>query len=170
MLSTDYLRQRALYTLQDLVTRYLTEEVVSGDASAAVEKAYQEWLGEVSDSEASEVVRTKPVLLNRPSQGYDYMEAVNSASSVSTPPNEPFESSSLGETVIRVDPSDAHRRVLVRGPKQPSPLKAEGEEGSEDMPHLMVSGCWLVCVGRMCTFPYSILTATLRYWMSRSRM
>lgn len=26
MLSSDYLRQRALYSLQDLVTRYLTEE------------------------------------------------------------------------------------------------------------------------------------------------
>ena len=28
MLSSDYLRQRALYCLQDLVTRYLTEESV----------------------------------------------------------------------------------------------------------------------------------------------
>lgn len=38
MLSTDYLRQRALYTLQDLVTRYLTEEAVTNEVNAAVEK------------------------------------------------------------------------------------------------------------------------------------
>ena len=37
MLSTDYLRQRALYTLQDLVTRYLTEETVT-EVNSAVEK------------------------------------------------------------------------------------------------------------------------------------
>ena len=30
MLSSDYLRQRALYSLQDLVTRYLTEEGLQG--------------------------------------------------------------------------------------------------------------------------------------------
>lgn len=34
MLSTDYLRQRALYNLQDLVTRYLTEEGVAEEAKA----------------------------------------------------------------------------------------------------------------------------------------
>ena len=28
MLSSDYLRQRALFSLQDLVTRYLTEETL----------------------------------------------------------------------------------------------------------------------------------------------
>ena len=34
MLSTDYLRQRALYSVQDLVTRYLTEEGVAQEAKA----------------------------------------------------------------------------------------------------------------------------------------
>ena len=38
MLSTDYLRQRALYSLQDLVTRFLTEEAVSSEAKAAISK------------------------------------------------------------------------------------------------------------------------------------
>ena len=32
MLNTDYLRQRALYNLQELVTRYLTEEAVANQA------------------------------------------------------------------------------------------------------------------------------------------
>lgn len=40
MLSTDYLRQRALYTLQDLVTRYLTEEAVTSEVDAAMEKVH----------------------------------------------------------------------------------------------------------------------------------
>ena len=34
MLTTDYLRQRALYNLQDLVTRFLTEEGVAEEAKA----------------------------------------------------------------------------------------------------------------------------------------
>ncbi len=38
MLSTDYLRQRALYNLQELVTRYLTEEAITSDANAALDK------------------------------------------------------------------------------------------------------------------------------------
>lgn len=42
MLNTDYLRQRALYNLQDLVTRYLTEEAVASEANgAAMDKVSQ---------------------------------------------------------------------------------------------------------------------------------
>lgn len=39
MLTTDYLRQRALYNLQDLVTRFLTEEGVAREAKAATATA-----------------------------------------------------------------------------------------------------------------------------------
>ena len=39
MLTTDYLRQRALYNLQDLVTRYLTEEGVAQEAKAIAASA-----------------------------------------------------------------------------------------------------------------------------------
>lgn len=38
MLSTDYLRQRALYNLQELVTRYLTEEAIASDALTSQDK------------------------------------------------------------------------------------------------------------------------------------
>lgn len=38
MLNTDYLRQRALYNLQDLVTRFLTEEAVTSEANTAMDK------------------------------------------------------------------------------------------------------------------------------------
>lgn len=52
------------------------------------------------------MVRSKP----RPHEGkeFDYAEAVNSASSVSTPPNDPFASDELGETVIKVDGAVTH--------------------------------------------------------------
>ena len=43
MLSSDYLRQRALYCLQDLVTRYLTEETLqrqTQDDNTAVSAEY----------------------------------------------------------------------------------------------------------------------------------
>ena len=39
MLTTDYLRQRALYTLQDLVTRFLTEEGVAREAKTTTATA-----------------------------------------------------------------------------------------------------------------------------------
>lgn len=39
MLSTDYLRQRALYNLQDLVTRFLTEEGVAQEAKSTTTAA-----------------------------------------------------------------------------------------------------------------------------------
>ena len=35
MLTTDYLRQRALYSMQELVTKYLTEDGVAKEAKAA---------------------------------------------------------------------------------------------------------------------------------------
>lgn len=34
MLTSDYLRQRALYALQDLVTRFLTEDSVGAEGGA----------------------------------------------------------------------------------------------------------------------------------------
>ena len=40
MLTTDYLRQRALYNLQELVTRFLTEEGVAQEAKAATTAAH----------------------------------------------------------------------------------------------------------------------------------
>lgn len=91
----------------------------------------------MSDSEGdSSVVRSKPVLLNRPSQGFDYAEAVNSASSISTPPNEPFASSDLGETVIKLDKAVTHTRYTQLGPGTAAKMAADAspsktEDGSE---------------------------------------
>ena len=90
----------------------------------------QSWLMEESASESdggSSVVRSKPVAQNRPSQAFDYVEPVHSASSVSTPTSqEPFVSDSLGETVIRLDRAMARLHV------------AQGQDGGTD--RLNVSG------------------------------
>ena len=53
LLSSDYLRQRALYSLQELVTRYLTEEAVPTSTST-----------NVSSSKAGAVAFTKERLSN----------------------------------------------------------------------------------------------------------
>ena len=76
------------------------------------------------------MVRSKPRPQPHEGQAFDYAEAVNSASSVSTTPNntDPFASDDLGETVIRVDKAvthmlhsanegeDSHFSVPVLGP------------------------------------------------------
>lgn len=94
-------------------------------------------MGEVSDNSESEggssVVRSKPVQLNGPGQGFDYAEAVNSASSVSTPPDEPFASSDLGDAVIRQERTRTYMKLTQPGEgglKMPamSPLKTDGSE------------------------------------------
>ena len=67
MLSSDYLRQRALYCLQDLVTRYLTEETLqrqTQDDNTAVSAEYtSRMLTIVAEWERSNscTVETKPV-------------------------------------------------------------------------------------------------------------
>lgn len=110
---------------------------------------YQAWLGEVAGSASEEeggssVVRSKPTLQNRPSLAFDYIEAANSASSVSTPTNEPFASDDLGETVIKLD-----KMKLVGnggGLSTASPLKTDA---SESLPDAMVQ-CGSAWDGVLC--------------------
>ena len=81
------------------------------------------WAGSASEQTPSEslvtsedeAVRSKPPLPQSTSMGFDYVEAVHSASSVSTPPasipDDPFASDNLGDTVIKLD--------KVRGSSKP---------------------------------------------------
>ena len=60
-----------------------------------------------TDEEANHAKQTKALALNS-NLGFDYVEPVDSASSMSTPPpsslpDDPFASDNLGETVIRLD-------------------------------------------------------------------
>ena len=74
------------------------------------------WAGSASEQTPSEsivtsedeAVRSKPPLPQSTSMGFDYVEPVHSASSVSTPPassipDDPFASDNLGDTVIKLD-------------------------------------------------------------------
>ena len=84
------------------------------------------WAGSASEQTPSEslvtsedeAVRSKPPLPQSTSMGFDYVEAVHSASSVSTPPasipDDPFASDNLGDTVIKLD-----KVGVVQGPRGP---------------------------------------------------
>jgi pericentriolar material 1 protein len=122
LLTTDYLRQRALYGIQDLVTRFLTEESLETDGAGFNPMNYQSWLGSTSEPTASESVVTSeglsegevPAALDSSKQTYDYSEGVESASSLSTPKGDenPFEQDNLGDTVIHFGDSLKHVRRL----------------------------------------------------------
>jgi pericentriolar material 1 protein len=92
LLTTDYLRQRALYGIQDLVTRFLTEESLETDGAGFNPMNYQSWLGSTSEPTASESVVTSEGL----SEGDE----------------NPFEQDNLGDTVIHFGDSLKHVRRL----------------------------------------------------------
>ncbi|XP_013397504.1 pericentriolar material 1 protein isoform X3 [Lingula anatina] len=117
MLNSDYLRQRALYAIQDLVTRFLTEESV--DASESTQTPLPPWLlvaGATGDEQTpseslitsdEEEVRAKLYEMEMEmakgkssdrsaaslqsgsirSDRYDYVERADTSSTMSTPPS-----------------------------------------------------------------------------------
>ncbi|XP_071846255.1 uncharacterized protein [Apostichopus japonicus] len=145
MLSTDYLRQRALYALQDLVSKFLTEDNQSQNLDELT-KTYLNWpYSTVSEHTPSESFFTseeeeikaqlygqRPGLRPSDSKGslneleYDYAENVESASSMSTPPSIGgpgdfgFANDELGNTVIHLDKALQRMREYER-------MKAEAE-------------------------------------------
>ncbi|PIK59281.1 putative pericentriolar material 1 protein isoform X2 [Apostichopus japonicus] len=117
MLSTDYLRQRALYALQDLVSKFLTEDNQSQN---------------LDELTKAQLYGQRPGLRPSDSKGslneleYDYAENVESASSMSTPPSIGgpgdfgFANDELGNTVIHLDKALQRMREYER-------MKAEAE-------------------------------------------
>ncbi|CAH1776394.1 unnamed protein product [Owenia fusiformis] len=114
LLNSDYLRQRALYAVQDLVTRFLTEESVAGSVQAPpprwlVTSNRRETNGDMTPSESlvttdEEEVRARMLYTlnagnvskseqSASQQGsvrsdkFDYAENVETTSSLSTPPS-----------------------------------------------------------------------------------
>ena len=75
--------------------------------------------------------QSKPPMVKSNSQKYDYIEPVQSASSMSTPPrsssfsDEPFVSDHLGATAVRLDKDMAKvkRQVVIGGGEESSPLR-----------------------------------------------
>ncbi|XP_078372053.1 pericentriolar material 1 protein-like isoform X2 [Oculina patagonica] len=136
LLTSDYLRQRALYALQDLVTRFLTEDSVGPDGDPLQQARFQEWLGSNSELTPSETVETfeddesetreAAVPAETVTEGiYDYVENAESGSTLSTPTSShtgeaPFASEGLGDTVIHLDKALSRMREYER-------LRTEGK-------------------------------------------
>ncbi|RDD39376.1 Pericentriolar material 1 protein [Trichoplax sp. H2] len=125
-LTTDYLRQRAIFSLQDLTRRYLREDTI---ATREPQRNQRPWAlsNATSEHTPSESIATiddeemQAQLGGRRSNrrhtqdddisclSYDYMEVVDSATSMATPPSNsspydlPFASDSLGDTIIHLD-------------------------------------------------------------------
>ncbi|TRY88065.1 hypothetical protein DNTS_000044 [Danionella cerebrum] len=122
LLNTDYLRQRALYSLQDIVTRNLTEKSVADDQTSILGPAV--WAtgsqseltpGEslaTSDNDTSEkIVTVKSNSVLKRVQDKDSMdESLMSASSFL----EPFANDDLGNTVIHLDKALVRMREYER--------------------------------------------------------
>uniref|UniRef100_UPI0037E9A1CA pericentriolar material 1 protein n=1 Tax=Semicossyphus pulcher TaxID=241346 RepID=UPI0037E9A1CA len=141
LLNTDYLRQRALYSLQDIVTRHLTEKSAAEDrlpplgpvtwaAGSQSELTPSESLA-TSDAEVVEknLRLTQDVVKKR-----DDAESVDNDSTMSTSSNlEPFANDDLGNTVIHLDKALARIREYERMKLKAefNPCNASAAGGSE---------------------------------------
>lgn len=157
MLNTDYLRQRALYALQDLVSKFLTDDSGPQDMEEFT-GSYLHWpyttISEHTPSESfftseeeefkAQLYGQKPGLYADDSKGslsglqYDYVENVDSASSMSTPPSVGgpgdfgFANDELGNTVIHLDKALQRMREYER-------MKAEAEASGGTSSSAMLS-------------------------------
>lgn len=130
LLNSDYLRQRALYSLQELVTRFLTDDSTTSSPtkpafkqetipSTTTHAPYEQWVASASEQTPSESVLTTDdesesqalQTLARQIQNndmYDYAELADTQSdtNVSTPASTcdiPFAAEDLGNTVINLE-------------------------------------------------------------------
>ncbi|XP_064404247.1 pericentriolar material 1 protein-like isoform X4 [Halichondria panicea] len=119
LVNSDYLRQRALYNIQDLVTRFLTgEDEATPTHGPQIADSLEPTSSESEGTTEEEPPQPQPSELT--SQVYDYVELAQSGSSLSTPPcpDQPFAADDLGDTVIRRDRALAK---LVSGEEEGSP-------------------------------------------------
>uniref|UniRef100_A0A671R5C2 Pericentriolar material 1 protein-like n=1 Tax=Sinocyclocheilus anshuiensis TaxID=1608454 RepID=A0A671R5C2_9TELE len=108
LLNTDYLRQRALYSLQDIVTRHLTEKSVADEQASSLGPAV--WAtGSQSELTPSESLATSDNLI------FSDRDSMDNESLLSTSSNlEPFASDDPGNTVIHLDKALARMREYER--------------------------------------------------------
>ncbi|XP_041114548.1 pericentriolar material 1 protein-like isoform X2 [Polyodon spathula] len=137
MLKTDYLRQRALYALQDIVTRHLSENKDTNEETA-ISLSSAAWAPNseltpseslaTSDAEVSEKSTESKSHLNRKENEGDG-EFLDNASVLSTSSNlEPFANDDLGNTVIHLDKALARIREYER-----MKLQAEYNKNTTDL-------------------------------------
>uniref|UniRef100_A0A8B9G4K5 Pericentriolar material 1 n=1 Tax=Amazona collaria TaxID=241587 RepID=A0A8B9G4K5_9PSIT len=118
MLNTDYLRQRALYALQDIVTRHLSENSERGKCTKSLNSGT--WVASNSELTPSESLPSTDDeafgknFSTEACQGCEQNDADN-RSIMSTSSNfEPFATDDLGNTVIHLDQALARMREYER--------------------------------------------------------
>eukprot|EP00063_Salmo_salar_P089626 XP_014064461.1 PREDICTED: pericentriolar material 1 protein-like isoform X2 [Salmo salar] len=144
LLNTDYLRQRALYTLQDIVTRHLTEKSAAEDQASTLgpvawaagsqsELTPSESLA-TSDGDVSEK-NIRIIKHHVPIKRRNDAESVDNESTLSTTSNlEPFANDDLGNTVIHLDKALArmreYERMKLKAEFSPNTTTATASEAS----------------------------------------
>ncbi|XP_038647012.1 pericentriolar material 1 protein isoform X3 [Scyliorhinus canicula] len=126
LLNTDYLRQRALYALQDIVTRHLSEKSCkevehSLSRNSAVwmtcnsELTPSESLATSDDEEVCGKTDDHQARLDLQHEDAEYIESLENASMLSVSSNlEPFANDDLGNTVIHLDKALSRMREYER--------------------------------------------------------
>ncbi|KAM6429422.1 pericentriolar material 1 protein isoform 3-T4 [Rhynochetos jubatus] len=118
LLNTDYLRQRALYALQDIVTRHLSENNEKGKCTKSPNSAA--WMAsnsELTPSESLASTDDETFGKNFPTEACQDGEQndADNGSTMSTSSNfEPFATDDLGNTVIHLDQALARMREYER--------------------------------------------------------
>ncbi|NXC42474.1 PCM1 protein, partial [Penelope pileata] len=118
LLNTDYLRQRALYALQDIVTRHLSENNEKGKCTKTLNSAT--WVAsnsELTPSESLASTDDETFDKNFPTEACQDREQndADNGSTMSTSSHfEPFATDDLGNTVIHLDQALARMREYER--------------------------------------------------------
>ncbi|XP_067324848.1 pericentriolar material 1 protein isoform X4 [Anolis sagrei] len=131
MLNTDYLRQRALYALQDIVTKHASDDNEKGECSKPLSSAA--WVGSNSELTPSESLATTDdeTFEKNFDQGAcrecEKNDADNGSTMSISSNFEPFATDDLGNTVIHLDQALARMREYER-----MKMAAENNLDSED--------------------------------------
>uniref|UniRef100_A0A8C8EHM3 Pericentriolar material 1 protein C-terminal domain-containing protein n=1 Tax=Oncorhynchus tshawytscha TaxID=74940 RepID=A0A8C8EHM3_ONCTS len=143
LLNTDYLRQRALYSLQDIVTRHLTDKSAAEDQASLGPVAWA--AGSQSELTPSESLATsdgdvsekniRVIKHHDPSKRRNDAESLDNESTLSTTSNlEPFANDDLGNTVIHLDKALArmreYERMKLKAELSPNTTAATASEAS----------------------------------------
>ncbi|XP_060134832.1 pericentriolar material 1 protein isoform X7 [Zootoca vivipara] len=138
MLNSDYLRQRALYALQDIVTRHASEENAKGECPKPLNSAG--WAESNSEHTPSESLATTDD--ERFEKNFDEgacreceQHDADNGSTMSTSSNfEPFATDELGNTVIHLEQALARMREYGRK-KMAVESNVDSEDGCCSNPH-----------------------------------
>ncbi|NXL33823.1 PCM1 protein, partial [Glaucidium brasilianum] len=118
LLNTDYLRQRALYALQDIVTRHLSEKNEKGKCTKSLNSAT--WMAsnsELTPSESLASTDDEAFVKNfstEACQDCEQNDADNGSTMSASSNFEPFATDDLGNTVIHLDQALARMREYER--------------------------------------------------------